>query len=366
MAILLLLCAVWGLTQVAIKIGNTGFSPLFHAGVRSAISALLLWAWSAARGVPLFARDGSLGHGLLLAAFFAGEFVLIYQGLEYTTAARGVLFVYTAPFVVALGAHALVPGERLRPRTVAGLGCAFAGIAVAFAERAPAAELARARGRRDAARRRRVLGRRHRGGQGAPGPADQPEQDALLSARGLGGGAAGALGDRRRARRDGADGDGGGRPPLPGGRRGLRQLPRLVLAADALPGRRAVGVLVPHAAVRDGRRRARAGRAGRPPARRGHGARRRRHLPRELPGLVLLGAPTWPPAPHTFVASRRSRGAPLECLAYGAPTWPPAPPTLGRPRRSGGAPRHLDRLHVGSEVGGHVEALPPHHPARGF
>ena len=134
MAILLLLCAVWGLTQVAIKIGNTGLSPLFHAGVRSAISALLLWAWSAARGVPLFARDGSLGHGLLIAAFFAGEFVLIYQGLEYTTAARGVLFVYTAPFVVALGAHVLVPGERLRARTVAGLACAFAGIAVAFAD----------------------------------------------------------------------------------------------------------------------------------------------------------------------------------------------------------------------------------------
>jgi drug/metabolite transporter (DMT)-like permease len=134
MAILLVLCAVWGVTQVAIKIGNTGLSPLFHAGVRSAISAVLLWGWSAARGVPLFARDGSLGHGLLIGGLFAGEFLLIYQGLEYTTAARGVLFVYTAPFVVALGAHALVPGERLRARTVAGLAFAFAGIAVAFAD----------------------------------------------------------------------------------------------------------------------------------------------------------------------------------------------------------------------------------------
>ena len=31
-----------------------------------------------------------------------------------TTAVRAVLFVYTAPFVVALGAHVFVPAERLR------------------------------------------------------------------------------------------------------------------------------------------------------------------------------------------------------------------------------------------------------------
>jgi hypothetical protein len=58
-------------------------------------------------------RDGEPAPALLLAAFFAGE--LIYQGLEYTTAASGALFVYTAPLVVALGAHALVLGERRPP-----------------------------------------------------------------------------------------------------------------------------------------------------------------------------------------------------------------------------------------------------------
>lgn len=134
MAALLLLCALWGFTQVAIKVANAGFSPLFQAGLRSAGSALLLWAWSAARGVPLFRRDGSLGYGALIAALFALEFVFIYEGLVLTTAARGVLFVYTAPFVVALGAHFFVPGERLRPLKVAGLACAFLGVALAFAD----------------------------------------------------------------------------------------------------------------------------------------------------------------------------------------------------------------------------------------
>ena len=133
-AILVLLCALWGFTQVAIKLAGTGFSPLGQAGLRSAGSALLLWGWSAARGVPLFRRDGSLGHGALIATLFAAEFVLIYWGLTLTTAARGVLFVYAAPFVVAVGAHVFVPGERLRRRTVLGLLCAFAGLALAFAD----------------------------------------------------------------------------------------------------------------------------------------------------------------------------------------------------------------------------------------
>jgi drug/metabolite transporter (DMT)-like permease len=134
MAVLVLLCAIWGFTQVAIKVANAGISPLFHAGLRSAGAALLVWAWSAACGIPLFRRDGSLGHGTAIAALFAAEFILIYQGLVLTTAARGVLFVYTAPFVVALGAHVFVPGEELRRRTIIGLACAFAGIGVAFAD----------------------------------------------------------------------------------------------------------------------------------------------------------------------------------------------------------------------------------------
>lgn len=34
------LCALWGLAQVAIKIGNSGISPLLQAGLRSAGAAI--------------------------------------------------------------------------------------------------------------------------------------------------------------------------------------------------------------------------------------------------------------------------------------------------------------------------------------
>ncbi|HKW54901.1 MAG TPA: DMT family transporter [Stellaceae bacterium] len=133
-ALMVLLCACWGFNQVAIKLANGGISPIFQAGLRSVGSALLVWAWSAHRGVRLFAGDGTLGFGLLIGALFSAEFVFLYCSLVFTSASRAVLFLYMSPFVVALGAHVLIPGERLRWLQVVGLLCAFAGTALAFGD----------------------------------------------------------------------------------------------------------------------------------------------------------------------------------------------------------------------------------------
>ncbi len=133
-ALLFGLCAIWGASQVAIKIGNEGMSPLLQGGIRSAGAALLLWAWSALRGVAILGKDGTLGYGVLIGALFTGEFVCIYSGFQFTTASRGVLFIYAAPFVVALGAHVLLPDERLHAAKAVGLVCAFVGLALAFAD----------------------------------------------------------------------------------------------------------------------------------------------------------------------------------------------------------------------------------------
>jgi len=45
-----------------------------------------------------------------------------------------VLFIYCAPFVVAVGAHFLLPGEPLRGTKLLGLAGAFAGLALAVAD----------------------------------------------------------------------------------------------------------------------------------------------------------------------------------------------------------------------------------------
>lgn len=133
-ALLLLCCALWGINQVAAKAALTEMAPLWQAGLRSALAGALVWAWAAARGIRLFERDGSLAGGLLAGALFAGEFACIFIGLQYTSASRMVVFIYLAPFVVALGMPWIARGEALSPRQWAGLVLAFGAMAFAFAE----------------------------------------------------------------------------------------------------------------------------------------------------------------------------------------------------------------------------------------
>jgi drug/metabolite transporter (DMT)-like permease len=90
---------------------------------------LLLIAWL--RGVKIFQRDGTLGPGLFAGVLFGFEFVLIYHGLLWTTALRAVVFLYTAPFFVALGSYQFL-GERLRASQWGGLALSFAGVALAI------------------------------------------------------------------------------------------------------------------------------------------------------------------------------------------------------------------------------------------
>ena len=133
-ALMVLLCAVWGFQQVAIKVAGAGVSPLLQVSLRSAIAAVLVFAWMRLRGQPLAGRDGSLKPGLLAGVLFALEFICIFVGLGYTSASRMVVFLYTAPCFTVLGLHLFVPGERIGWRHGAGVLLAFLGIAVAFGE----------------------------------------------------------------------------------------------------------------------------------------------------------------------------------------------------------------------------------------
>ncbi|CAL8975011.1 hypothetical protein RHODGE_RHODGE_04064 [Rhodoplanes serenus] len=122
----------WGLNQVAIKAALPDIPPLVQGVIRSSGALLMLFAWSWARGVRLFSRDGSLLPGLAAGLLFGVEFVMVYRGLPLTTASRATIFLYTAPLFVALIGSRVLPGERLGPSQWLGLGLAFAGVVVAF------------------------------------------------------------------------------------------------------------------------------------------------------------------------------------------------------------------------------------------
>jgi len=131
---MVLFCTIWGVQQVAIKLASTGISPVWQAGLRSIGATVIVLLWAHLRGVRLGERDGTLVPGVLAGLLFAAEFALIFLGLEYTTASRGVIFLYTAPFFVALGAVWLLPQEHMRRAQWVGMALAFGGILVLFGE----------------------------------------------------------------------------------------------------------------------------------------------------------------------------------------------------------------------------------------
>ena len=128
---MLMLCLSWGFNQIAVKLVLPDVPPMLQALTRSAgaLPVLLIIGWF--RGVKFFERDGTLWPGIAAGVIFGIEFVLIYQGLLLTSASRAVVFLYTAPFFVALGSYIFL-GERLRAAQWAGLGLSFAGVALAI------------------------------------------------------------------------------------------------------------------------------------------------------------------------------------------------------------------------------------------
>lgn len=131
--IMIVLCTVLGMQQVAIKIAAPDIAPVLQIALRSGLSAVLVcivMVWRK-EGFPL--RDGTVVPGILLGVVFSLEFMFVAVGLRYTSASHMSVFLYTAPIFTALTLHRFLPGERLSPLQWLGIGLAFCGIVAAFA-----------------------------------------------------------------------------------------------------------------------------------------------------------------------------------------------------------------------------------------
>jgi drug/metabolite transporter (DMT)-like permease len=130
-ALMLVLCGSWAFNQIAVKLALPDIPPMLQAAIRSCLALPVLLLIARLRGVKMLERDGTLGPGLLAGVAFGLEFVLIFEGLLLTSASRAVVFLYTAPFFVALGSYRFL-GERLRGVQWAGLALSFLGVALAI------------------------------------------------------------------------------------------------------------------------------------------------------------------------------------------------------------------------------------------
>jgi drug/metabolite transporter (DMT)-like permease len=133
-SLLLACCLFWGFQQVLVKATLPEVPPVFQAFLRFAGATVLLVTWCAWRGIKLWTQDGSLRAGLLAGGLFAAEFACLYIGLQYTSASRLTVFLYTSPFWVAALLPLWVKSEKLRSLQWAGLACAFAAVVFALRE----------------------------------------------------------------------------------------------------------------------------------------------------------------------------------------------------------------------------------------
>ena len=127
-----LLTALWGFNYTAIKVTNEGIAPVFASTLRSLIASICGVIYCLRKGEKLFHTDIMLFHGFMVGLLFGLEFACMYFGMLHTDAARSVVFVYTAPFVVAIGAHLFLRGDRLNFQKVLGLILAFIGVYAVF------------------------------------------------------------------------------------------------------------------------------------------------------------------------------------------------------------------------------------------
>jgi drug/metabolite transporter (DMT)-like permease len=130
-ALVVVLCMIWGIQQVALKGVADNVAPVMQLAIRFAGASIVFGIWVLIHEGRRAFKDGTLPSGLVLGVLFAIEFMFAGQSLVHTTAAHSIVFLYTAPIFTALGLQVL-PEEQLGRLQWAGIGVAFIGIVVAF------------------------------------------------------------------------------------------------------------------------------------------------------------------------------------------------------------------------------------------
>lgn len=131
-AAMVMLCAIWGLQQVAIKAAEPDVSAVWQIAIRSGLAALAVYLLARCRGERFTWDRATLCAGFSVGALFALEFFFVSEGLRYTSASHMAVFLYTAPLFSALGLHFFIRQERLSPVQWFGIAIAFGGVVLAI------------------------------------------------------------------------------------------------------------------------------------------------------------------------------------------------------------------------------------------
>jgi drug/metabolite transporter (DMT)-like permease len=131
-AAMMMICAIWGLQQVAIKAAEPDISAVLQIAIRSGIAALAVYLLARYRREKFVFDRPTLLAGLCVGFLFALEFFFVSEGLRYTSASHMAVFLYTAPLFSAIGLHFVIRHERLSLIQWVGITIAFGGVVLAI------------------------------------------------------------------------------------------------------------------------------------------------------------------------------------------------------------------------------------------
>ena len=127
------LCAVWGSTWLAIKVGLRDLPPISFAGIRFALAALILFAIVAGRGVrlPWAGRDWRLlvWTGLLTITI---NYALVFWAELHISSGLAALLNATVPLFGLPLAHRALAAEPMTSHKVWGVLLGVLGLAIVF------------------------------------------------------------------------------------------------------------------------------------------------------------------------------------------------------------------------------------------
>ncbi|MGD8895459.1 MAG: DMT family transporter [Acidobacteriota bacterium] len=131
----LLLTLIWGTTWAVIRVGLEGIPPLTGVSLRFAIAGALLLALVPRFGVRFRWSGAELALWAVNGLFsFTASYTIVYWAEQHIPSGLTAVLFATYPLMVAVIAHFVLPGERLRWGTSGGVLLGFAGVAVIFSD----------------------------------------------------------------------------------------------------------------------------------------------------------------------------------------------------------------------------------------
>lgn len=134
-ALFAVMCLVWGLTWLPVKVGASHVPPVFLAAVRFSLAGvlMLLWAGRDLPKVPAGAWPRLIVTALLLNT---ANYSLLFWGTAYApTGLAAIVNFATIPIFTLLASRA-IEGERIDARKLAAIGLGTVGLGFLFATRA--------------------------------------------------------------------------------------------------------------------------------------------------------------------------------------------------------------------------------------